>query len=208
MCQQKSCGLPTSTGSADLTTKSTSITEQLMARSLLRSRCLPAPRSLFWHQAWETTRWQLFAYDRGPSIRYELAEKPWAESSRWYGQRFSLGRTITVHIRPAGPARIIVDRGRGNEIAWFDTSNKLGHAFLVLWLLWMLTPIASNGRTTYVKGRITAAPLYACLLTAIGSSEPEILVAFADRDLESSLGDLMMYMDWAPKLCHAATRRS
>jgi hypothetical protein len=58
---------------------------------------------------------------RGHSITYELAEKPWAEFSRWYGQRFTLGRTITVHIRPAGSARIIVDRGRGNEIAWFDT---------------------------------------------------------------------------------------
>ena len=59
--------------------------------------------------------------DRGRSIRYELTEKPWAQPSKWYGQRFSLGRTLTVHIRPTGPARIIIEHGRPNGIVWFDT---------------------------------------------------------------------------------------
>jgi hypothetical protein len=37
------------------------------------------------------------------------------------GGIFEFGRTITVHVRPSGPARFIIEHGGPNGIAWFDT---------------------------------------------------------------------------------------
>jgi hypothetical protein len=37
------------------------------------------------------------------------------------GGIFEFGRTITVHVRPSGPARFIIRYGGPNGIAWFDT---------------------------------------------------------------------------------------
>ena len=49
------------------------------------------------------------------TIDYELpdamATAPWAD----------LGRKITVHVRPNGPARFIIEYGAPNGVTWFDT---------------------------------------------------------------------------------------
>jgi hypothetical protein len=58
---------------------------------------------------------------RGSSISYDLTERPWTKHSKWFGQRFFLGRRITLHVRPNGPARFIIEQGRPNDTAWFDT---------------------------------------------------------------------------------------
>jgi hypothetical protein len=52
---------------------------------------------------------------RNDTIDYELpdamATAPWAD----------LGRKITVHVRPNGPARFIIEYGAPNGVTWFDT---------------------------------------------------------------------------------------
>jgi hypothetical protein len=52
---------------------------------------------------------------RNDTIDYELpdamATAPWAD----------LGRKITVHVRPNGPARFIIEHGAPNGVTWFDT---------------------------------------------------------------------------------------
>jgi hypothetical protein len=57
---------------------------------------------------------------RNDTMRYELPQahpiktmKPWQPS-------FYFGRKITVHVRPAGSARFIIEHGGPNGIAWFD----------------------------------------------------------------------------------------
>jgi hypothetical protein len=61
----------------------------------------------------DLTNGRLYRNDR---ISYELPEAdPKALRS------LSLGRRITVHVRPSGPARFIIEHGRPSGIAWFDT---------------------------------------------------------------------------------------
>jgi hypothetical protein len=55
---------------------------------------------------------------RNAAISYELPEadpimRPWPY--------LFLGQSITVHIRPNGPARFIIEHGGPDRIAWFDT---------------------------------------------------------------------------------------
>src|SRR5262249_9906776 len=50
---------------------------------------------------------------RNDTMSYELPEA--------YQLPFDLGRRMTVHVRPTGPARFVIEHGRPNGIAWFDT---------------------------------------------------------------------------------------
>jgi hypothetical protein len=53
---------------------------------------------------------------RNATMSYELPEAyPTQKSS------FEVGRRITIHVRPSGPARFIIQHGGPNGIAWFDT---------------------------------------------------------------------------------------
>ena len=54
---------------------------------------------------------------RNDAMTYELPEAGPKRSQ----PSFFLGRTITVHVRPNGPARFIIEHGGPNGIAWFDT---------------------------------------------------------------------------------------
>jgi hypothetical protein len=53
---------------------------------------------------------------RNATMSYELPEAyPNQKSS------FEIGRKITVHVRPSGHARFIIQHGAPSGIAWFDT---------------------------------------------------------------------------------------
>jgi hypothetical protein len=53
---------------------------------------------------------------RNATMSYELPEA--YPKEKWL---LEVGRTITVHIHPSGPARFIIQHGGPNGIAWFDT---------------------------------------------------------------------------------------
>jgi hypothetical protein len=55
---------------------------------------------------------------RNDAIRYELPE---VDPLKWPPPNLFLGRSMTIHIRPKGPARFIIEHGGPNGIAWFDT---------------------------------------------------------------------------------------
>jgi hypothetical protein len=55
---------------------------------------------------------------RNDAMSYELPE---ADPIKGPQPSFFLGRKITVHVRPNGPARFIIEHGGPNGIAWFDT---------------------------------------------------------------------------------------
>ena len=57
---------------------------------------------------------------RNAAISYELPDAYPIGPEVWQPP-FYLGRKMTVHVRPRGPARFIIDRGEPNGIAWFDT---------------------------------------------------------------------------------------
>ena len=54
---------------------------------------------------------------RNDTMSYELPEADPKRSQ----PSFFLGRRMTVHVRPNGPARFIIEHGGPNGIAWFDT---------------------------------------------------------------------------------------
>jgi hypothetical protein len=54
---------------------------------------------------------------RNATMSYELPEADPKQKGS-----FEVGRRITVHVRPSGPARFIIQHGGPNGIAWFDTS--------------------------------------------------------------------------------------
>jgi len=57
---------------------------------------------------------------RNNAMSYELPEVAPAKGP--FGQRpRMLGRRMTVHVRPNGPARFIIEHGGPDGIAWFDT---------------------------------------------------------------------------------------
>jgi hypothetical protein len=59
---------------------------------------------------------------RNDRMSYELPEAhPMGQSTWWKRSNFALGRTISVHVRPNGPARFIIQHGGPDGIAWFDT---------------------------------------------------------------------------------------
>ena len=55
---------------------------------------------------------------RNDAMSYELPEVERIKGSQPY---LILGRRMTVHVRPNGPARFIIEHGGPNGIAWFDT---------------------------------------------------------------------------------------
>ena len=64
----------------------------------------------------------MVAYTRN-EISYELPETYpiKTETMEAWQPSFLLGRRMTVHVRPDGPARFVVEHGGPNGIAWFDT---------------------------------------------------------------------------------------
>jgi hypothetical protein len=54
---------------------------------------------------------------RNEWMSYELPEADPFNGRQW----LFLGRRMTVHVRPNGPARFIIERSGPNGIAWFDT---------------------------------------------------------------------------------------
>jgi hypothetical protein len=55
---------------------------------------------------------------RGDKMSYDVPEANPINSTKWW---WDLGRTMIVHVRPNGPARFIIEHGRPDGIAWFDT---------------------------------------------------------------------------------------
>jgi hypothetical protein len=55
---------------------------------------------------------------RNDAISYELPEVNSFTAPSWW---WNLGRRMTVHVRPNGPARFVVEHGGSNGITWFDT---------------------------------------------------------------------------------------
>jgi hypothetical protein len=58
---------------------------------------------------------------RNAAMSYELPEAYPITPTKWREPAFYLGRKMTVHIRPNGPARFIIQQGRPEGIVWFDT---------------------------------------------------------------------------------------
>jgi hypothetical protein len=60
---------------------------------------------------------------RNDTISYELPRgvSDWAPRGVAAAAGINLGRRMTVHVRPNGPARFIIEHGAPNGIAWFDT---------------------------------------------------------------------------------------
>ena len=56
---------------------------------------------------------------RNDRMSYEWPEAHPVTPKRWTSP-FYLGRRMTVHVRPTGPARFIIEHGGPNGIAWFD----------------------------------------------------------------------------------------
>jgi len=55
---------------------------------------------------------------RSDAISYELPDAYPIKSTPWAG--LDLGRKMTVHVRPNGYARFIIEHGKPSGIAWFD----------------------------------------------------------------------------------------
>jgi hypothetical protein len=55
---------------------------------------------------------------RNDAMSYEFPEASLVKATKW--QEPDLGKTMTVHVRPTGSARFIIQHGAPNEIAWFD----------------------------------------------------------------------------------------
>jgi hypothetical protein len=55
---------------------------------------------------------------RNERMIYELPE---ADPFKGRQSELFLGRRMTLHVRPNGPARFIIERSGPNGIAWFDT---------------------------------------------------------------------------------------
>ena len=53
-------------------------------------------------------------------MSYELPE---VDPTKGPDPSLFLGRRMTVHVRPNGPARFIIEHGRPDGIAWFDTPS-------------------------------------------------------------------------------------
>jgi hypothetical protein len=57
---------------------------------------------------------------RGDAINYEFPQAYPIEHPKKGQPRYNLGRRMIAYIRPNGPARIIVEHGKQEGIAWFD----------------------------------------------------------------------------------------
>jgi hypothetical protein len=58
---------------------------------------------------------------RGDTMSYDIPEAYSIKHNNWWGTAIYLGRKITIHVRPNGPARFIIEHGGPSGIAWFDT---------------------------------------------------------------------------------------
>jgi hypothetical protein len=58
---------------------------------------------------------------RNATMSYELPEAYPITPPKWSEPVFNLGRKMTVHIRPNGPARFIIQQRGPEGIVWFDT---------------------------------------------------------------------------------------
>jgi hypothetical protein len=61
---------------------------------------------------------------RNPSMSYELPDAYYRGKDQFPGWSSYLGRKMTVHVRPNGPARFIIEHAKPNGIAWFDVSDE------------------------------------------------------------------------------------
>jgi hypothetical protein len=57
---------------------------------------------------------------RNDTMDYELPEASPIKPTKSWQPRFYLGRRMTVHVRPDGPARFVIEHGGLKGIAWFD----------------------------------------------------------------------------------------
>jgi hypothetical protein len=72
----------------------------------------------------EANRFDHFAHGRlyrSDTMSYELPDAYPVKQTKWWERAFVLGRRMTVHIRPNGPARFIIEHGASKGLAWFDT---------------------------------------------------------------------------------------
>ena len=58
---------------------------------------------------------------RSATMSYELPEAHPIRATQWWEPAVYFGRKVTVHVRPNGPARFIIQHGAADGIAWFDT---------------------------------------------------------------------------------------
>jgi hypothetical protein len=58
---------------------------------------------------------------RSDTMSYELPEAHPIRNTRWWEPAYYFGQTMTVHARPSGPARFIIQHGGPAGIGWFDT---------------------------------------------------------------------------------------
>ena len=58
---------------------------------------------------------------RSDTMSYEITEAYSIKHNKVWGPALYLGRKLIIHIRPNGPARFVIEHGRPNGIAWFDT---------------------------------------------------------------------------------------
>jgi hypothetical protein len=65
---------------------------------------------------------------RNNAMSYELPEVDLTQGPH---PSLFLGRRMTVHVRPNGPARFIIEHGRPNGLAWFDTPSGGGGDLVV-----------------------------------------------------------------------------
>jgi hypothetical protein len=65
---------------------------------------------------------------RNNAMSYELPE---VDPTQGPHPSLFLGRRMTVHFRPNGPVRFIIEHGRPNGIAWFDTPSGGGGNLIV-----------------------------------------------------------------------------
>jgi hypothetical protein len=98
--------------SGDLVTFDHSIADGVVTMTVT----LPACASLHFYSNYPLypTHGRLY---RNDTMSYELPEAH--KAAGWYG--VYLGRRMTMHVRPNGPARFLIEHGGPNGIAWFDT---------------------------------------------------------------------------------------
>jgi hypothetical protein len=57
---------------------------------------------------------------RSDTMSYELPEAHPSRPTNYWAPPFYFGRRMTVHVRPSGAARFIIEHGGPNGIVWFD----------------------------------------------------------------------------------------
>jgi hypothetical protein len=60
---------------------------------------------------------------RNDTMSYELPEAHLIKDTKGGSPSLFLGQKITVHVRPNGPTRFIIEHGGPDGVAWFDTPD-------------------------------------------------------------------------------------